>query len=120
MFGDEFAKSMQDSREQARRCPKGVDPEHLVPGAIVTHGPSKHTGDRSGIEVIYRVLARNGGHVALEVAHPDYFYKLGKRRLVVISEHEWYLAEHMLDALTAPSKQQIDDRTNASGSTPSA
>lgn len=120
VWGEEFEKGRNRSIEQARLCAKGVGAEHLVPGAIVTHGPSKHTGDRSGIESIYRILARNDGHVALEVVHGDYIRKPGERRVVVIAEHEWYPAEHLLDVLQKPSELQSDDRTDASGSTTDA
>lgn len=103
IFGDEFGRSIRESREQARRSPKGMGVEQLVPDAIVTHSASKHTGDRSGIEGIYKVIASNGGHVLLEVAHPGLCQKIGERRIIVISEHEWYPAEHLLDELKSGS-----------------
>lgn len=99
LLGPDWEHNRRQSIEQARACKKGMPSEQLVPGAIVTHGPSKHTGDRSGIEVIWRVLASNGGHVALECARKDYFRKAGDRVLVVIAEHEWYPAEHLLAEL---------------------
>ncbi len=104
ILGPDWEANRKRSIDQARSCPKGVGVEHLVPGAIFTHGPSKHTGDRSGIEAIWRVLATNGGHVVLEVARGDYIRKAGERRVIVIAEHEWYPAEHMLEALEAETK----------------
>lgn len=101
ILGPDWEANRKRSIDQARSCQKGVGTEHLVPGAVFTHGPSKHTGDRSGVVAIWRVLATNGGHVVLEVAGGDYCRKVGERSVVVISEHEWYPAEHLLEALEA-------------------
>lgn len=102
ILGPDWEANRKRSIDQARSCPKGVGVEQLVPGAIFTYGPSKHTGDRSGVETIWRVLATNGGHVVVEVARGD--CKAGDRQVIVISEHEWYPAEHMLEALKAETK----------------
>lgn len=101
IFGPDFETNRRLSIEQARLCAKGLDHAQLVPGAIVTCGPCKHTGDRSWITCIWRVLASNGGHIALECVHGDYASKVGDRKLMVMSEHEWYAAEHMLAEMTS-------------------
>jgi hypothetical protein len=99
IFGPDYEHNRRKSLEQARSCARGLAPEQIVPDAIVTHGPCKATGDRGGIQVIWRVLATNGGHVALECVRADYIRKIGYRSVAVIAEHEWYPAEHLLAEL---------------------
>ena len=105
LFGPDYEANRRRLIDQARQCPRGLGHEQLVPGAIVTCGPCKHTGDRSWIGCIWRVLATNGGHIALECVRGDYARKLDDRVVMLISEREWYPAEHMLDAMqSAESK----------------
>lgn len=76
--------------------------DHLVPGALVTVSPNKRTGTRSLSFCIWRVLATNGCHVAVEVetvTTAEVFLKKGHRTLLVFSEYDWYEAEHLADAL---------------------
>lgn len=99
IFGEDYEKNRRESVAQARRAPKGLEAIHLVPGAVVTMGPSKHTGDRSYIEVIWEVVACNGGHVALKRLHGTTYG--GDVKIIVVSEHEWYPAEALYDAICA-------------------
>ena len=102
--------------QNANLAPKGLPREQLVPGTIVTHSASLSTGDRSGVEAVWGVVASNVGHVMLECVVPDYFNKFGDRTIAVISEHHFYLAEHMMDAHKQREKDKAfinDPRTIA-------
>jgi hypothetical protein len=108
LLGDKWQNDRRHSIEQANKCPKGIDHSQLVPGALVTMSPCKNTGDRSFTNGIWRVLAANGGHVALECAHRDYGSKPGDRIVCIISEHEWYPAENMLEQMARPQPPEND------------
>lgn len=107
IFGPDYELNRKRLIDQARSCAKGVGPEQLVPGAIVTHGPNKGSGDRSGVSALWRVLAANGGHVALEAATNVSYYKPGERTICVIAEHEWYPADHMLSEIEKPAQPKL-------------
>jgi hypothetical protein len=102
IFGEDWEKNRRESIAQAKRAPKGMEAIQLVPGAIVTMGPCKHTGDRSYIDVIWEVVACNGGHVALKRLHGTTF--TDDVKIIVVSEHEWYPAEGLFDAVRAAGK----------------
>lgn len=93
---DDYETNRRRSIEQARACRKGLPDSQLVPGAVVTHSANKHTGDRGGVSAIWKILATNAGHVALECVRGDPYRKIGYRTSQLVSEYEWYAAEHLL------------------------
>lgn len=97
--------------DAARKSQPGLPREHLVPGAIVTVSPNLVTGDRSWIEYVFEVTARNEGHVVLKQRSgfvPSYS---GDTRVMPIHEHEFYGAEHLLEH--APPLEYAKDKREA-------
>lgn len=117
MFGfEDMERNKAHAIAMARRSPRGMDKAQLVPGAVVTFSPNLTTGDRSYTDTIFEVLAFSGTQVVLKYRAGYEPYKRD-RIMVMRHEHEFYPAEHVLDALaqdenTAKSAAGADVNSN--------
>lgn len=96
IFGEDYEHNRRRLVEAANKAPKGISASHLVPGAVVTVGPNKATGDRSYMDEIFEVIAVAGVTVGLRSLHGGPSYRGEKPVLVQVHEREFYEAEHLL------------------------
>lgn len=105
-FLNDMERNRAASTALAKTAAAGMAPEHLVPGALVTMGPSLTIGDRSYTNEIMEVMASNAGTVLVRRKAGGYgFDQENKPRLVVIHEHRFYPAEHLYEAIVAAESE---------------
>lgn len=84
--------------------------DHLVPGAIVMVGPSKRINDRSWTDAIWRIDAVTGGTALCKRVSRQCSYS--SVIFMQISEHDWFAADHVLDAYRKAIKEAQSDLTS--------
>ncbi|MGX7706355.1 hypothetical protein [Methylobacterium sp. Gmos1] len=97
---DGMRRAQERQTKLANTALKGLPPEQIVPGALVTLSTNLATGDRSYVSDIYEVLAANGGTVIMkptELCRDDFLSQ--RPRSVQFHEHKFYPAEALALAI---------------------
>jgi hypothetical protein len=77
----------------------GLSCNELVAGKFVTVSANKLFADRSLADAIWEIVALNEGHILLEFRGPGQPIDPSRtRRLVPLSEHDFYDATHLASA----------------------
>jgi len=99
MFGFERDPNESARRERfaemARKSPKGMGIEQLVPGAVVMVSPEKLIGDRSWCGDFYEIIGVAGSNVLCKLLAPPRSY--AGTVTMQFAEREWYAAEHLYE-----------------------
>lgn len=76
----------------------------LTIGRVVTLSPNKATGDRSLVNVLWKIVAVDGGHLLLSCRGLGQMLQDPTvQRLVAVREHDFYAADHLAAALDQPT-----------------
>jgi hypothetical protein len=101
-----MAAGMPDSRN-ASAC-SGLAGNDLIAGRFVTVSPNKQTADRSLADAIWQVVALNEAHVMLRFHGPGRpLDPTRTKRLVSLSEHDFYDADKLAAAIEPPAAVPI-------------
>jgi hypothetical protein len=89
------------------RLSAGLNRDQLTRGTFVTVSESKRIADRSLVDAIWVVVAVNEAHAVLRfhcgsAPHDPAF----ATRVVPLVEHDFYRADHLVEALEADAKQK--------------
>jgi hypothetical protein len=72
---------------------------HLAPGSVWTISKNLQTNDRSWTGDLWEIVATNGNTAWLKLLRNSRSY--GQRVSVLIDEHNWFPADHVLAVLDA-------------------
>lgn len=90
--------------QMAQAAPRGLDIEQLVPGAIVTVGPTK-CGDRSYQDGFFEVISRNVHVVLLKQLHG--YSRSNSFVTVPIHERQFYAADDLWRTLQSAESEEV-------------
>jgi len=100
-FFDDFSEMRRDRdsfAKMARRAPAGLPNEQLTPGLAITISPNLSTGDRSYTDNILEVVGVVGAQVLCKKVWPKLYSFDRSSIMLVLHEHEFYDATHVLEA----------------------
>jgi hypothetical protein len=87
------------------RAGPGLKREELTPGTFVTVSENRRVADRSLVDAIWVVVAANEAHAVLRF-HCGSFVHDPPTCVVPLAEHDFYPANHLVEALEADAKQK--------------